>query len=74
MARLGYKPGLFPDPENAKGMIGELIDRAESFLYTVADAAVSSSSTPETVTTVKQNDDWFSGITNYLESVLKVFN
>ncbi|XP_015894550.3 ALBINO3-like protein 1, chloroplastic [Ziziphus jujuba] len=72
VARLGFNPGSFPDPENTQGMIQELFGRAESFLYTVADAAVSSSSPAETVTTAKQNDDWLSGITNSLESVLKV--
>lgn len=48
----------------------DLIGRAESVLYTVADAAVSSS---ESVTgTTKQSSDWLSGITYSMESVLKV--
>lgn len=73
VAHLGFKPGMFPDPDIAQGMIQELFGRAESFLYTVADAAVSSSSPDiDTVTTTKQSGDWLSGISNYMESVLKV--
>lgn len=42
-------------------------------LYTIADAAVSSSSDAVTSTTVaKQDGDWLSSISNYMESVLKV--
>ncbi|CAH8298884.1 unnamed protein product [Eruca vesicaria subsp. sativa] len=49
-------------------------DHAESLLYTLADAAVSSSETFESVsgTNTKQNSDWFSGIANYMETILKV--
>lgn len=72
VARFGFKPEFLPDPESTEGVFKELFGRAESFLYTIADAAVSSSAS-ETVTTTNQNSDWLSGITNYLESVLKVF-
>ncbi|KAK9021661.1 hypothetical protein V6N11_011640 [Hibiscus sabdariffa] len=73
VAKLGFKPGLFPDPDASEGVISELLARAESLLYTVADAAVSSSDTVTTTTaaTTKQND-WLSGITNSMETVLKV--
>lgn len=66
------KYGLRPDPGSSDGVIKELfglLGRAESLLYTIADAAVSSS---DTVTTTKQNSDWLSGITNVMETVLKV--
>lgn len=78
VARFGLKPGFLPDPDAAaaaEGVIRELFTRAEGFLYTVADAAVSSSDTAATTTTtasVKQNNDWFSGIANYMETVLKI--
>ncbi|KAL5760035.1 hypothetical protein ACOSQ2_018873 [Xanthoceras sorbifolium] len=65
VAKLGFRP----DPETADGVLRELLGRAESLLYTIADAAVSSS---ETVATTKQNSDWLSGITNGMETVLKV--
>ncbi|KAI5352167.1 hypothetical protein L3X38_005058 [Prunus dulcis] len=71
VARLGFGPGLIPEPEDAGAVLKELYDRAESLLYTVADAAVSASSSTESVSTTKQSSDWLSGITNYLESVLK---
>ncbi|GMH31100.1 hypothetical protein Nepgr_032943 [Nepenthes gracilis] len=61
--------GQLPDPENVEGVVRELFGRAEGFLYTIADAAISNS---ETVSTTKQNSDWLSGITNYMESILKV--
>lgn len=70
VARLGFDPGFFPDPHNAEGVLGELLGRAESILYTVADAAVSHSDTVTNTTT--QSNDWFSGITYYMEFVLKV--
>lgn len=76
VAHLGFKPGMCPDPDAAQGLVQELFGRAESFLYTVADAAVSSSSSlpdADSVTTTKQSGDWLSGITNSLETVLKVF-
>lgn len=71
VARVGFNSnGFFPDPESAEGVVRDLIGRAESVLYTVADAAVSSS---ESVTgTTKQSSDWLSGITYSMESVLKV--
>ncbi|ESQ34163.1 hypothetical protein EUTSA_v10007427mg [Eutrema salsugineum] len=72
VAQFGFRPGSFPDP----GLSLDLIkDHAENLLYTIADAAVSSSDTIESVagtTTTKQNSDWFSGIANYMETVLKV--
>ncbi|KAG6426751.1 hypothetical protein SASPL_110984 [Salvia splendens] len=64
---LGQVP--FPDPENAEFLIKDLFGRVEGLLYTVADAAVSSS---DAVSTTKQNSDWLSGITNAMEVVLKV--
>ncbi|XP_010044520.2 ALBINO3-like protein 1, chloroplastic [Eucalyptus grandis] len=70
VARLGFNP----DPESAEVFVREVFGRAEGLLYTIADAAVSSSS-PDAVageTVAKQNGDWLSGITNYMESVLKV--
>lgn len=53
-------------------------EHAESLLYTIADAAVSSSETFDSVsgttttTTTSQNSDWFTGIANYMETILKV--
>ncbi|WCJ38623.1 OxaA/YidC-like membrane insertion protein [Euphorbia peplus] len=64
VARLGFNP----DPEFAAESIKDLFTRAETLLYTIADAAVSNSD----VVTTKQNNDWLSGITNYMESILKV--
>ncbi|XVE74888.1 hypothetical protein DITRI_Ditri12bG0054700 [Diplodiscus trichospermus] len=74
VAKFGFKPGLLPDPDASEGFIRELFTRAESLLYTIADAAVSSSDTITTTTTAttKQNNDWLSGITNAMETVLKV--
>ncbi|KAM6589485.1 hypothetical protein CsatA_012090 [Cannabis sativa] len=74
VARLGFKPDFFPDPDSTEGFVRELFGRAEGLLYTVADAAVSSSSSSDTVTTAKQNSDWFTGITNYMETILKILN
>ncbi|EOY00757.1 OxaA/YidC-like membrane insertion protein isoform 5 [Theobroma cacao] len=71
MAKFGFKPGLFPEPDAYEGVIRELFTKAESVLYTIADAAVSSSDTITTTTSTKQND-WLSGITNSLETILKV--
>lgn len=72
VARLGF----IPDPEGAEVLVKELFGRAEGLLYTIADAAVSSSpSSSDAVTSAavaKQNGDWLSGISNYMESVLKV--
>ncbi|XP_006652015.2 inner membrane protein PPF-1, chloroplastic-like [Oryza brachyantha] len=54
--------------------VGELFGRVEAFLYTVADAAVSAS--PEVVQggggAKEATGDWLSGITNSMETVLKV--
>ncbi|KAL6969342.1 ALBINO3-like protein 1, chloroplastic [Sarracenia purpurea var. burkii] len=70
VARFGLKNSSFPDPESAEGLIRDLFGRAEGLLYTIADAAASSS--PDPVTSTKQSSDWLSGITYYMESVLKV--
>ncbi|XP_077227545.1 ALBINO3-like protein 1, chloroplastic [Tasmannia lanceolata] len=63
MVRFHPSPS-FQNPEIAEGLIKELLGKAEGALYMIADAAISSDS--------KQSGDWLSGITNYLESVLKV--
>lgn len=75
VARFGFGKVPFPDPENAAGIIQHFFDRAEGFLYTVADAAVSGSSDvlDSTTSATKDNSDWLSGITNGMESVLKVW-
>ncbi|XP_057949422.1 ALBINO3-like protein 1, chloroplastic [Malania oleifera] len=70
VARVGFKPGLFPDPDSAEAIARELLGRAESFLFTVADAAVSTSDGVTGAT--KQNSDWLSGISTSMENVLKV--
>ncbi|ERN13719.1 ALBINO3-like protein 1, chloroplastic [Amborella trichopoda] len=67
--------GPFLDPEGLDGVVQSsshassaihgLLDRAEALIYTLADATV-------TETAQKQEGDWLSGITNYLESVLKI--
>ncbi|AEE30540.1 OxaA/YidC-like membrane insertion protein [Arabidopsis thaliana] len=66
VAQLGFRPDSFDF----------IKDHAENLLYTIADAAVSSSETFESVagTTTKttQSNDWFSGIANYMETILKV--
>ncbi|GAU43206.1 hypothetical protein TSUD_300930 [Trifolium subterraneum] len=74
VARFGFQPGFLPEPEDAEFVIRELYNRAEGLIYTIADAAVSSSDTVVTTTTAtaKQNNDWFSGITNSMETVLKI--
>ncbi|XP_010531472.1 PREDICTED: ALBINO3-like protein 1, chloroplastic [Tarenaya hassleriana] len=74
VAQFGFRPGSFPDPGDSLDSLRELLTRAESILYTIADAAVSSSDSVDAVTstTTGQNNDWLSGITNYMETVLKV--
>lgn len=68
VARFGLRHVPLPDPED---LIRDLYGRAEGLLYTIADAAVSAS--PDSaVTTTNQNNDWLSGIANYMETVLKV--
>ncbi|KAG7598381.1 Membrane insertase YidC/ALB3/OXA1/COX18 [Arabidopsis suecica] len=73
VAQFGFRPGSFPDLGDSLDFIK---DHAENLLYTIADAAVSSSETFESVagttTTTNQNNDWFSGIANYMETILKV--
>ncbi|KAG4920086.1 hypothetical protein AAZX31_18G011700 [Glycine max] len=72
VARFGFQPGFLPEPDEAEGVLRELFGRAEGLLYTIADAAVSSSDTVAASTTAKQSNDWLSGIANYMETVLKV--
>ncbi|XVF85115.1 hypothetical protein PTKIN_Ptkin17bG0092400 [Pterospermum kingtungense] len=73
MTKFGSKPGLLPDPDASDGVISCLFTRAESHLYTIADAAVSTSDTiTTTATATKQNNDWILGITNSMETILKV--
>uniref|UniRef100_A0A1D1YQW7 ALBINO3-like protein 1, chloroplastic n=1 Tax=Anthurium amnicola TaxID=1678845 RepID=A0A1D1YQW7_9ARAE len=69
-------PPGFSDFEAAGEWARELVGRAEGFLYTVADAAVNSA--PDASTTAgpaveaSKQRDWLSGITDYMEFVLKV--
>lgn len=71
VARFWFKPGLFPELDGAgEGMIKDFFGGAGSILYTIADAVVSNSDI--VTTTTEQNNDWLSGITYYMESVLKV--
>ncbi|CAH1433877.1 unnamed protein product [Lactuca virosa] len=69
VARFGPGQVQFPDPENFK----DLIDRAEGIMYTIADAVVSATPDSGITTNVgtKQSNDWLSGITNYMETILK---
>ncbi|KAG0494084.1 hypothetical protein HPP92_005078 [Vanilla planifolia] len=64
-----------PDFDSSGHLARELLARVEGVIYTVADAAVSSSSSsylPAAEETSKQSSDWLSGITNSLETVLKI--
>ncbi|CAJ2667957.1 unnamed protein product [Trifolium pratense] len=74
VARFGFQPGFLPQPDDTEFVIRELYNRAEGFLYTIADAAVLSSDTVvnTAIASSEQNNDWFSLITNYVETVLKV--
>lgn len=72
VARFGLGQVPVPDPENAELIIRDLFGRVEGFLYTIADAAVTSSDAVDAATATKQNSDWLSGITNAMEVVLKV--
>ncbi|XVE85216.1 hypothetical protein DITRI_Ditri17bG0073800 [Diplodiscus trichospermus] len=73
VTKFGFKPGLLPDPDASEGVVRELFTKAESLIYTIADAAISSSDTVPTATSAtKQNNDWLSGITNSMETILKV--
>ncbi|KFK44506.1 hypothetical protein AALP_AA1G265700 [Arabis alpina] len=72
VAQFGFRPGSFPDPGDS---FDSIRDHAQNLLHTIADAALSSSETFESVagsTTTDQKSDWFSGIANYMETVLKV--
>ncbi|KAK2389401.1 63 kDa inner membrane family protein [Trifolium repens] len=70
VARFGFQPGFLPEPDDAQFVIKELFNRAEGFLYTIADATVLSSDT--VVTTAKQNNNLLSLISDFVETVLKV--
>lgn len=72
MTRFGLGQSQFPDPDAAGDVIKDLFGRVEGFLYTVADVAVSGSSDTVNTVTTTQNNDWLSGITNGMETVLKV--
>lgn len=74
VARLGLGQDPFPDLGSAELLLKDLFTRAEGFLYTIADAAVSGSTDAvlDTTESAKQNSDWLSGITNGMETVLKV--
>ncbi|CAA0833736.1 ALBINO3-like protein 1- chloroplastic [Striga hermonthica] len=72
LARFGLGQLPSPDPENAELLFRDLIGRVEGFLYTIADATVTSSDTVDAVSTNRQSSDWLSGITNVMEVVLKV--
>ncbi|CAJ2667956.1 unnamed protein product [Trifolium pratense] len=74
VARFGFQPGFLPQPDDTEFVIRELYNRAEGFLYTIADAAVLSSDTVvnTAIASSEQNNDWFSLITNYVETVLKI--
>lgn len=72
VARFGLGQVPVPDPENAELIIKDLFGRVEGYLYTIADAAVTSTDTVDAVSTTKQSSDWLSGITNAMEVVLKV--
>lgn len=71
MVKFGFRPpqSSLHDFDGADGLIQHLFGKVEGLLYTVADVAVSAS---ETINESKQNGDWLSGITNLMESVLKV--
>ncbi|XP_045814887.1 ALBINO3-like protein 1, chloroplastic isoform X1 [Trifolium pratense] len=74
VSRFGFQPGFLTQPDDTEFVIRELFNRAEGFLYTIADAAVLSSDTVvnTAIATAKQDHDWLSLITNYVETVLKV--
>ncbi|KAL2547289.1 ALBINO3-like protein 1 [Forsythia ovata] len=72
MTRFGLGQSQFPDPDTAGEVIKDLFGRVEGFIYTIADAAVSGSSDTVSTVTTTQNNDWLSGITNAMETVLKV--
>ncbi|KAK1314205.1 hypothetical protein QJS10_CPA06g01295 [Acorus calamus] len=54
----------FPDSDPFHGLPHDLLVRVEGLLYTLADVAAAADT--------KKTGDWLSGITNYLETVLKV--
>ncbi|KAI5679314.1 hypothetical protein M9H77_10264 [Catharanthus roseus] len=71
VTRFGLGQVPFPDSD---GALKDLFGRVEGLLYTIADAAVSGSSDVVNATTSSstKQSDWLSGITNAMESVLKV--
>ncbi|XP_052204916.1 ALBINO3-like protein 1, chloroplastic [Diospyros lotus] len=74
VARFELNRAPFLDPDGAEALLRGVLGRAEGLLFTIADATVSSSSpaASDAATSVKQSGDWLSGITYYMESVLKV--
>ncbi|GAB2280565.1 ALBINO3-like protein 1, chloroplastic [Dionaea muscipula] len=73
VANLGFfNSGQLPDPDSLEALIAGFFGRAERLLFTIADAAVSNSDTVSTTTAAKASSDWLSGITFYMEIVLKV--
>lgn len=72
VAALGTGPHQL-DFESAGEFARQLLIRAEGVLYSLADASISSSSAPALADEVsKQDSDWLSGITNSLETILKI--
>jgi YidC/Oxa1 family membrane protein insertase len=61
VARFGFQPGFIPEPDDAHFAIKELFNRAEDTVVTTA------------IATAKQDNDLLSLITNFVETVLKVF-
>lgn len=74
VAKFGFlNSGQLPDPEQVEGKIRDLFGGAEGLFYTIADAAVSNSETVATSSdAAKQSGDWLSGISNTMETVLKI--
>ncbi|KAI3892681.1 hypothetical protein MKX03_005115 [Papaver bracteatum] len=66
IVKFGLNPSSF-DFDGSDGLIQHLFGKIEGILYTVADIAVSTS-------TKNQNSDWLSGVTNLMETVLKVLH
>lgn len=67
--KAGLEPPFSFGNEASVGVAKEVWERVEGMLYTVADAAVSSNSAGAAS---NQSGDWLSGITDGMETVLKV--
>ncbi|XP_066366139.1 ALBINO3-like protein 1, chloroplastic isoform X2 [Miscanthus floridulus] len=69
-----HRPRLRPVAALGPADAGDLLGRVEAFLYTVADAAVSAEPVAAAADggTKEAAGDWLSGITNSMETVLKV--